>query len=50
VPGIVVAHKHLDAVFEWIAVEQRERDAVRLANPKLTLRERRRIRAASPSA
>src|SRR5439155_213884 len=38
VPGVVVEHKHLDAVFDWIAAQQRERDAARLANPKLTLR------------
>jgi homeodomain-containing protein len=50
VPGVVVEHKHLDSVFEWIAAQQRERDAARLANPKLTLRAKQRIRAATPSA
>jgi hypothetical protein len=50
VPGVVVEHKHLDAVFAWIAAQQRERDAARLANPKLTLRAKQRIRAATPSA
>ncbi len=50
VPGVVVEHKHLDAVFDWIAAQQRERDAARLANPKLTLRAKQRIRAATPSA
>src|SRR5437016_7074977 len=50
VPGVVVEHKHLDAVFDWIAAQQRERDAARLANPKLTLRAKQRIRVATPSA
>ncbi len=48
VPGIVVEHKHLDGVFAWIAAQQRERDAARQANPKITLREKKRIRAATP--
>jgi hypothetical protein len=48
VPGIVAEHKHLDGVFAWIAAQQRERDAARLANPKLTRREKKRIRAALP--
>ena len=40
-----------DAVKEALSLwEQRERDAARLANPKLTLREKQRIRAASSSA
>jgi hypothetical protein len=46
-PGIVVDHKHLDGVFEWIAAQQRERDVARLANPKITLRDKKRIRAAA---
>jgi hypothetical protein len=46
-PGRVAAHKHLDGAFAWIAAQQRERDAVRLANPKITLREKKRIRAAT---
>ena len=46
-PGVVVDHKHLDGVFEWIAAQQRERDAARLANPKITLRDKQRIRAAA---
>ena len=46
-PGVVVEHKRLDAVFEWIAAQQHERDAARLANPKLSLREKQRIRAGS---
>jgi hypothetical protein len=48
-PGVVVDHKHLDGVFEWIAAQQRERDAARLANPKITLRDKQRIRAATPT-
>jgi hypothetical protein len=47
-PGAIVAHKHLDAAFAWIATRQRARDAVRLASPTVTLREKKRIRAASP--
>ena len=46
-PGEIVDHKRLDGVFAWIAAQQRARDAARLANPKITLRDKRRIRAAS---
>jgi hypothetical protein len=46
-PGRVVDHKRLDGVFAWIAAQQRERDAARLANPKITLRDKKRIRAAA---
>jgi transposase len=46
-PGEVVDHKRLDGVFAWIAAQQRERDAARLANPKITLRDKKRIRAAA---
>ena len=49
-PGSVVDHERLDGVFAWIAVQQRERDAARLANPKITLRDKKRIRAASASS
>jgi len=45
-PGEVVDHKRLDGVFAWIAAQQRDRDAARLANPKITLRDKKRIRAA----
>jgi hypothetical protein len=45
--GEVVDHKRLDGVFAWIATQQRERDAARLANPKITLRDKQRIRAAA---
>jgi hypothetical protein len=44
-PGAVVEHKHLAGVFEWIAAQQHERDAARLANGKISLREKQRIRA-----
>jgi hypothetical protein len=47
-PGVVVEYPHLDGVFAWIAAQQRERDAARLANPKLTGREKRRLRARAP--
>ena len=47
VPGVVVAHEHLDGAFAWIAAQQRERDAARLANPKITLRAKQRIRTAA---
>jgi len=49
VPGVVVEHKHLDGVFAWIAAQQHERDAARLANPKVTLRAKKRLRAAASS-
>ena len=50
VPGVVVEHKHLDGVFAWIAAQQHERDAARLANPKVTLRAKKRLRAAASSS
>jgi hypothetical protein len=46
-PGVVVEHRHLDGVFAWIAAQQQERDAARLANPKISGREKQRIRAGS---
>jgi len=46
-PGAVVDYPHLDGVFAWIAAQQQERDAVRLANPKISGREKQRIRAGS---
>ncbi len=46
-PGAVVEHKHLDGVFAWIAAQQKQRDAIRLANPKISRREKQRIRAGS---
>jgi hypothetical protein len=47
-PGVVVEHKHLDGVFAWIAAQQRERDAVRLASPKISRREKQRICSGAP--
>jgi transposase len=44
-PGVVVEHKHLDGVFAWIAAQQQARDAARLASPKITRREKQRLRA-----
>ena len=44
-PGVVVDYPHLDGVFAWIAAQQQERDAARLANPKISGREKQRIRA-----
>jgi len=46
-PGVVVDYPHLDGVFAWIAAQQQERDAARLANPKISEREKQRIRAGS---
>jgi hypothetical protein len=47
-PGVVVEHQHLDGVFAWIAAQQQGRDVVRLANPKISGREKERIRAGLP--
>jgi hypothetical protein len=47
-PGVIVEHQHLDGVFAWIAEQQQQRDAARLASPKLTGREKRRIRTGAP--
>jgi hypothetical protein len=47
-PGVVVESKHLDGAFAWIAAQQQQRDAARLANPKLTGREKRRVRTGVP--
>ena len=46
-PGAVVEHKHLAGVFEWVTAQQHERDVARLANRKISLREKQRIRAGS---
>lgn len=43
--GAIVENKRLDAVLGWIAERQRERDVQRLANKKITLRTKARIRA-----
>jgi hypothetical protein len=47
-PGVVAEHKHLDGAFAWIAAQQQQRDAARLASPTLTSREKRRVRAGVP--
>jgi transposase len=47
-PGIVVEYQRLDGAFAWIAAQQQQRDAARLANQKLTGRQKRRIRAGTP--
>jgi hypothetical protein len=48
VPSVVVADERLGGAFAWIAAQQRARDAARLANPKITLRAKKRIQAATP--
>jgi hypothetical protein len=48
--GDIVANKRLGAVLAQIQADQRERDLQRLANPKLTLRQKERIRAAQARA
>jgi hypothetical protein len=48
--GDIVSNKRLGAVLEKIQADQRKRDEDFLANPKVTLREKRRIRAARTQA
>jgi len=48
-PQRIVEHKHLDGAFAWIAAQQQQRDAERLASPKLTLREKQLLRPDRPS-
>jgi hypothetical protein len=43
--GAIVESKRLGAVLGWIAERQRERDVLRLASKKITLRTKKRIRA-----
>jgi hypothetical protein len=43
--GAIVENKRLGDALQWIAEQQRQRDARRLANPKLTLRAKKQIRA-----
>ncbi|MFT4570644.1 MAG: hypothetical protein ACI8TX_000740 [Hyphomicrobiaceae bacterium] len=45
--GTIVDNKHLGAAFEFIAEQQKQRDAEKLANPKVSLRAKKRIRAAA---
>ena len=47
-PGRVVELKHLDGAFAWIAAQQKERDAARLASKHLTVREKQRVRRGAP--
>ena len=43
--GAIVENKRLGAALGWIAERQRERDLERLANPKISLRQKKQIRA-----
>jgi len=45
--GAIVENKRLGAALGWIAQRQRERDVQQLAKPKITLRTKKRIRAAA---
>jgi hypothetical protein len=45
--GAIVGNKRLADTLEWIAEQQRQRDRDRLVNPKITLREKKRIRMAA---
>jgi hypothetical protein len=45
--GTIVDNKHLGAAFAFIAEQQKQRDAEKLANPKVSLRAKKRIRAAA---
>jgi len=45
--GAIVGNKRLADTLEWIAAQQRQRDLERLANPKVPLREKKRIRMAA---
>lgn len=45
--GDIVENKRLDAALSWIAERQRERDVEQLADPKISLRNKTRIRAAA---
>lgn len=44
--GAVVPYKRLGAALEQIAAQQRPRDVQRLASRKVSLREKKRLRAA----
>lgn len=45
--GSIVENKRLEATLRWVTKQQRERDQERLANPKITLRDKERIRRAA---
>jgi len=47
--GSIVENKRLGAALRFIAEQQTQRDQQRLANPKITLRDKARIRPTSPS-
>jgi hypothetical protein len=47
--GSIVENKRLGAALRFIAEQQTQRDQQRLANPKITLRDKARIRRTSPS-
>jgi hypothetical protein len=44
-PGAIVENRRLGAALTWIAEQQHARDAARLANPQITLRAKKRMRA-----
>lgn len=43
--GAIVENKRLGAALGWIAERQRQRDLERLANPKVSIRQKKRLRA-----
>jgi hypothetical protein len=43
--GVIVENKRLGAALAWIAERQRQRDLEHLANPEISLRQKKRIRA-----
>jgi hypothetical protein len=43
--GAIVENKRLGAALGWIAERQRQRDLEHLANPQISLRQKKRIRA-----
>jgi len=47
-PGRAVELKDLDGAFAWIAAQQQERDAARLASKTLTQREKQRVKKGAP--
>jgi hypothetical protein len=49
-PGEVVENKRLGAVLATIQLAQAQRDVVRLASPRMTLRQKERIRASRPTS
>ena len=45
--GSIVENKHLADTLQWVAEQQRQRDRDRLTKPKISLREKNRIRMAA---